>query len=144
MADFTNQYRTKIDKKVAISVPKLQVGDIIIFNYTGDNAATDNRIVFVLNPKWETKLHGIVLNKISPMIFWFFYHNTLKYFIKEKSVAKKFTTYMQHKVPSHPAAFYTVKIKPWLSKDPTKGEGSPYRTYNLNNMNTIKLLEWKK
>jgi hypothetical protein len=144
MPDYFAQYKAKIDKRNPISLPLLQVGDIIEFNYTGPNAENKDRIVFVLNPKFQQKLHGLVLNKISPMIFWFFYHNTLKHFIKEKSVSKKFTTYIQHKVPSNSMAFYNVKIKPWMKKDPTKGEGSPYRIYNLSNMNTIKLLEWKK
>ena len=144
MADYFNQYKTKIYKKIPTSVQKLQVGDIIMFNYTGENVTNDDRIVFVLNPKWNMKMHGIVLNKISPMIFWFYYHNTLKFFVKEKSAAKKFSTYIQHKVPSQPMAFYNAKVKTWLAKDPTKGEGSPYRTYNLSNIKTVKLLEWKK
>ena len=40
-------------------------------------------------------------------------------------------------------AFYNSKIKPWLLKDPTKGQGSPYRTYNLTEINSIKRLTWK-
>jgi hypothetical protein len=142
--DYYAQYKSKVNNKVSVSLSKILVGDIIMFNYTGNNTENKDRIVFVLNPKFQMKLHGLILNKISPQIFFFFYHNTLKYFIKEKGVSKKFITYIQHKVPSNSMAFYNVKIKPWMKKDPTKGEGSPYRIYNLANINTIKLLEWKK
>jgi hypothetical protein len=141
--DYYNQYKIKIDKKIPISIPKLQVGDIIMFNYSGDNVTNKDRIVFVLNPRYQQKLHGIVLNKIPLMIWFFYYHNTLKFYVKEKSAVKKFMTHIQHKVPSQPMSFYNIKVKPWLAKDPTKGEGSPYRTYNLSNMSTIKILEWK-
>ena len=82
--DYVNQYKAKINKRIQISTSKLEIGDIIIFQYTGHNSENKDRIVFVLNPKFDDKLHGIVLNKIQPMIFWFFYHNTLKFFAQEK------------------------------------------------------------
>lgn len=143
MADYFNQYNVRINKKTSTPPSKLQIGDIIMFKYTGENVNDDKRIVFVLNPRWNNKLHGIVLNKIQPMIFWFFYHNTLKWYAKDKSAAKQFMTYMSSKMPKNAMAFYSSKIKPWLLKNPTKGEGSPYRTYNLQNMNVIRKVEWK-
>lgn len=64
--DYTKYYTTHFDMDSGVEIPhgELNIGDTVLLSYRGEE-----RLVLILNPEWEGKLHGISLRNIMPAAF---------------------------------------------------------------------------
>ena len=59
MPDYLPEYKRKIKSPLVTTINSILMGDIILFPYDGKE-----RLVLVVSPKYQDKLHGIMLNEV--------------------------------------------------------------------------------
>lgn len=107
-------HRSYISKPKKIERNNIEVGDVVQFMYNGEE-----RTVFVLNPEYQMKLHGLSMNAID--------RRTMMVEVFAKS-----DLYVS------PSDFYSRVV----SQDAIKKTDS-YRTYDLNKMGNIRKLTYQ-
>jgi len=133
--------RNVIKEHIAV-LTKIQAGQIIRFNYTGDYAHVKRPLVLVLNPNWRGKLHAVTLDYLSD--------DVLKklYTIVKETIGEKIKKLLKLRLPllkpdiADPEKFYYNRLKPFIKINFDIGE-SPYRTYIRKNMTNIKLIDYR-
>ena len=129
-----NEYKRASEKQQNIARNAIEAGLVIEFTYKGDNVHTERPLVFVLNPRFQSKLHGIALEHISFRDFKTFYDLIkLKRDAKQDTLIKLRLTKLPIKLSINPKTFYENKVKPLLG-----GDGI-YRTYNFFGISNVKV-----
>ena len=59
MTDYLPEYKRKIKAPLVTAINSVLMGDIVLFPYDGRE-----RLVLVVSPKYQDKLHGIMLNEV--------------------------------------------------------------------------------
>lgn len=140
MVDYIIEHRRHIINKENITKTDIQIGNVITFRY--DKSETNkNPIILVLNDNFYGVLHGLVVNYMKPIEF-----NRLKKYIlsevKEIDQDNKlgFEPSIRKLSIDNPNAFYTSRLKYFLSKNISQ---NIYRTYKIVDMTNIKIITYK-
>jgi len=128
-------YRIK-KKYINISHNDIRNGNIITFTYES-SSSNKNPHVFVLNKKYLNLLHGLVIDYMSlrefdKLISYIFKVDTSKNNINIIEILNK-------KSPSEVKLLYETKLKHFLKNNIKQ---SVYRTYKINKLNNIKLVDY--
>jgi len=142
MNSFINEHRTKIKGYTVSKFNYIKMGNVIRFSYPSETNKYPH--VFVLNPRYQGKLHGLVVDYINPRLF-----NKLKDFIiseaeeVEPGTPNDLVISLRElsKNSQTPMSFYDIRLKPFIKK--YLNGINCYRTYdivkigNLNKVNYV-------
>jgi len=126
---------------------KLTPGQIVRFNYSGEHATRKRPLVLVLNPNYDGKLHGIILDYISDDLLV-----KLRDLVHE-TTQEKARKLIGLRLPllkadiKDPQRFYERRLRPFIRSHfkQTRGEHplTPYRTYIRKNIRNLRVIDYR-
>lgn len=141
MTTFINEHKSKIKGYKVSKLTNVNMGNIIRFSYPSENNKRPH--VFILNTNYQGKLHGLVVDYISPIIF-----NKLKDFIiteveeVEPGTPNDLVISLRElsKSSQTPMTFYDVRLKPFIKK---YLDGiNCYRTYDITKISNLNIVNY--
>jgi len=118
---------------------KLEAGQIVRFNYSGDRSHIKRPLVLILNPDWRSYLHGVVLDYVSDRVL-IKLHDIIK-----ETKTERLQKLLHLRLPllkatiQDPRRFYDNELKPFIRLHFNEGD-SPYRTYKVSGITNLRLI----
>jgi len=136
---FYNSHILNINDKIQFSIPNLEKGMVINCMYKPEYAVTPKKyMLLILNPRYKNKIHALSLDEFNVNNFNRLAENTgLVYIPKIRRFRKLRIPKLIMEVSSR--RFYYGKLKKELKNHYNGG----YRTFLINKMTTITLIDYK-
>lgn len=138
---FLREHERNIISERKVMASKLYAGQIVRFNYKGEQSTVKRPLALILNPDYKGLFHALSLDVIPDSLLADILE-TIKDSLETEFEPRARLPKLQVKVRD-PQRFYAAKIKPFLKNFGTSRGESPYRTYKRSGITNIRLIDYK-